>query len=102
MGRDIGYGPYCGYGYWIRQGVIEHDDYQQKQHQKHKHDDTDAVGVPVGVHLQHGALHPPLKPGDEGEDKAGRFHLEARRGVRMFNIHRQIKILDVTRLLVFV
>ena len=67
-----------------------------------KHDDVDVVGVPVGVHLQHGALHPPLKPGDEGEDKAWRFHLEARRGVRMFNIHRQIKILDVTRLLVFV
>ena len=67
-----------------------------------KHDDVDVVGVPVGVHLQHGALHPPLKPGDEGEDKAGRFHLKARRGVRMFNIHRQIKILDVTRLLVFV
>ena len=59
------------------------------QDKKHENEKEHELDLPISLHLQHGAGHPPLQASDKGEGEVGRLHLKAWRRVRTFNIHRQ-------------
>ena len=65
--------------------------YEEYKHKNEKeYDWLYELNIPVSLHLEHGAGHPPLQASHEGEGEVGRLHLEAWRRVRTFNIHRQL------------